>query len=149
MSTNRMSFKDCCEKYAENKQEQGIFFIGENEKLIRLRTLCPEACEAVDKLGIEEIRKMKYHKSNIRRKLTSLCGEAQEIKIKKELDRRIQKFTSYTIPQIKKILGEIYSDVNLNKKPMATDLNKWYRTRLTKKEGQDAYVIEGDKMIVC
>ena len=148
MSTNRMSFKDCCETYAENKQEQGIFFIGENEKLIRLKALCPEACEAVDKLGIEEIRKMKYHKSNIRRKLTSLCGEAQEIKIKKELDRRLQKFIPYTIPQIKKTLGEIYADVHLNKKPMATDLNKWYRTRLTKKDGQDAYVIEGDRMIV-
>ena len=31
---------------------------------------------------------------------------------------------------------------------MATDLNRWYRIRPTKKEGKGAYVIEGDAMVI-
>lgn len=63
-------------------------------------------------------------------------------------DRRLSKRQPYTVPELKKILGEVYSDVNLAKKPMATDLNRWYRIRPTKKKGKGAYVIEGDAMVM-
>lgn len=124
MSLTKLSFKDCCERYEAIRPQPGTYFFCENETLIRLKNLCPEACEAVDKLGIEEIRRMNYNRNNIRRKILPLMGEAQEIKIKRELDRRLQKFHPYTIPQIKKILGEVYADVNLKKAPLAKDLEK-------------------------
>lgn len=34
------------------------------------------------------------------------------------------KFEAYTIPTIRKALGEIYGDVGLDKRPVATDLNR-------------------------
>lgn len=124
MTTDRISFKDCCEKYAEIKPKPGTFSFLEDERLIRLRNLCPEACDAVDRIGIEEIRKMKYHKQNIHRRLVGEDGRPQDLKIKRELDLRFNKFEAYSIPDIKKILGEIYTDVGLDKTPVATDLSR-------------------------
>lgn len=51
-------------------------------------------------------------------------NKVKTVKIKKELDSRLAKFQPYTVPEIKKVLGEIYEDVNLEKKPVATDLNR-------------------------
>lgn len=124
MTIERMSFKDCCEKYEAIKPKPGTYQFHEDERLVRLRNLCPEACAAVDKFGIDEIRKMKYHKQNIHRKLVSADGRPQDLKVKLELDRRFNKFEAYSIPTIKQVLGEIYADVGLDKRPVATDLNR-------------------------
>lgn len=148
MSIETISFKDCCEQYAEIKSMQGIFVFHEDERLVRLRNLNPEACDAVDKLGIDEVRRMKFHRQNIHRQLVKESTLPQKVKIKRELDRRLNKFEAYTIPTIRKTLGEIYGDVGLGKTPKATDLSEFYRLRKTKKEGHDAYVIEGDAFII-
>ena len=124
MTTEKISFKDCCEEYDSIKSQQGIYVFNEDERLVRLRNLCPEACLAVDKLGIDEVRRMKFHKQNIHRKLISVSGVQQDVKIKRELDHRLNKFEAYSIPTIKKILREVYSDVGLDKKPVATDLKR-------------------------
>ena len=76
--------------------------------------------------------------------MVSLWGVHQDVKIKLELDKRLSKWQPYTIPEIKRVLAEVYADVNLQKSPVATDLNRWYRIRPTKKEGKNAYIIEGD-----
>jgi hypothetical protein len=123
MTVERISFRDCCEKYAAIKPQPGTYSLFEDERLVRLKNLCPEACAAVDTLGIETVRKMKYHKQNIQRKLVSSSGLAQDVKIKQQLDLRLNKFEAYSIPTIKKVLGEVYVDVGLAKKPVATDLN--------------------------
>ncbi len=86
MVTPKMTFKACCEKYAELKPKPGTFSFAENEQLIHLRYLCPEACDAVDKIGIETIRVMKFQKTNVLRKVASICDDAQGLKIKSELD---------------------------------------------------------------
>ena len=96
----------------------------DDEQFVRLRNLNPEACIAVDKLGIEEIRRMKYHRSNIHKKVLATSGVAQDVKIKREIDRRLHKYVAYTIPEIKKTLAEIYSAVGLDKTPKATDLDR-------------------------
>lgn len=124
MTVERISFRDCCEKYAAIKPMPGTFSLFEDERLVRLKNLCPEACAAVDQIGIEEVRKMKYHKQNIHRKLVGSDGRPQDLKIKLELDRRFNKYEAYSIPDIKKALGEIYTDVGLDKRPVATDLNR-------------------------
>ena len=148
MSIETISFKDCCEQYAEIKSKQGIFVFHEDERLVRLRNLNHDACDAVDKLGIDEVRRMKFHRQNIHRQLVKESTLPQKVKIKRELDRRFNKFEAYTIPTIRKALGEIYGDVGLGKTPKATDLSEFYRVRKTKKEGHDAYVIEGDAFII-
>lgn len=124
MATPKMSFKACSEKYAELKPQPGKFSFTENEQLIHLRNLCPEACDAVDKLGIETIRGMKFQKTNVLRKLASICDDAQGLKIKRELDRRLSKYQAYTVGDIRKVLGEVYQDCGFNKKPVATDLDR-------------------------
>ena len=37
-----------------------IYVFNEDEHLVRLRNLNPEACNTVDLLGIDEVRRMKY-----------------------------------------------------------------------------------------
>ena len=147
MATPKISFKDCCEKYAELQPLPGTFSFSENEQLTRLRYLCPEACNAVEKLGIDKIREMKFQKTNVLRKMASICDDAQGLKIKRELDRRLAKFQAYTVGEIRKVLGEVYQDCEYKKKPVATDLDRWYRFRATKKEGYNAFILEGDKVI--
>lgn len=122
MASEKIGFKECCEQYSQIKPKPGMFSFVEDERITRLRNLCPEACEAVDKLGIDEVRRMKYHKQNIHRKLVSICTEPQRDKIRKELSRRLKQFTPYTAPEVKKILGEIYHDVILERTPKATEL---------------------------
>lgn len=152
MTARQMSFKDCCEKYAELKDQQPEIVFKEDERLVRLRNLNPEACTAVDKLGIETIRRMKYHKSNIHKKVLATSGVAQDVKIKKEIDHRLHKYVAYTIPEIKKVLSDVYLTAGLEKAPRATDLERWYRIRRTSKrvydKVQDAIVIEGDAFVV-
>lgn len=147
MSCKRISFKDCCEQYSAIKSKPIVFSFDEDERLIRLRNSCPEACEAVDKLGIEEIRKEKYHKTNILRKMVRKCDSRQEVKIKEEIARRIKMFQTYTPQEIKRILGEIYSDVNLGKVPAISDL-KNYRVKRTKRNGQDVIILEGERIMM-
>lgn len=67
---------------------------------------------------------MKYHKANIHKKLVATSGEAQDIKIFNEVSRRLHKNQAYAIPDIKKVLKEIYDSVGLKKAPCATDLDK-------------------------
>ena len=124
MATPRIPFKDCCERYAELKPRPGTITFFEDEQLIRLRFLCPEACRAVDKLGIDTIREMKFQKTNVLRKMASICDDAQGLKIKRELDRRLAKFQAHTIGKIRMVLGEVYQDCGYNKKPVATDLER-------------------------
>ena len=57
-------------------------------------------------------------------------------------------FQAYSVPEIKRILGEIYSDVNLGKAPTTTDLERWYKTKRTKKDGQDVIIMEGERIII-
>lgn len=149
MSVPRLSFRDCCEKYAEIKPKPGTYSLTENEEVARLRALYPEACEAVDKIGIERIRVMGYRKANVLRIAAGTIGPAQAVKIKKELDRRLSKYQLYTLAEIKIVLGEIYEDVGLEKKPVATDLRRWYRLDENRKKGnKDAWMIEGDNFII-
>ena len=105
----------------------------------------------MDKLGIDEVRRMKYHKQNIHRKLVSICTEPQRDKIRKELSRRLKQFTPYTAHEVKKILGEIYYDVGLERTPKATELEDWlkerYLIRTVRRSGKDAYIIEGDRFM--
>lgn len=122
MSTESITFKDCCDRYSELKPKPGTFSFIQDERLIRLRNLCPEACEAVDKLGIEEVRRMKYHKQNIHRKLVGICTDPQREKIQRELAKRLKKFNPYTAAEVKQILGEIYTDVGLARTPKANEL---------------------------
>ena len=151
MAADKIGFKECCEQYSQIKPEPGTYSLVEDERLARLHHLCPEACEAVDKLGIDEIRRMKYHKQNIHRKLVSICTEPQSDKIRKELSRRLKQFTPYTASEVKKILGEIYYDVGLERTPKATELEDWlkdrYLVRTVRRGGKDAYIIEGNRFM--
>lgn len=124
LSLETISFKDCCERYFSIKSTQPEFVFSEDGRLSRLKFLCPEACNAVDTLGIDEIRRMKYHKANIHKKLVATSGKAQDVKIFDEVSRRLHKNEAYTIPDIKKVLKEIYDSVGLKKTPCATDLDK-------------------------
>lgn len=90
---------------------------------------------------------MKYHKQNIHKRLVTEDGNRQEYKIKKELDKRLHKFEAYSIPEIRRVLDEVYTLVGLDKKPVATNLSRCYRIRRIRKKGQDAIVIEGDAMM--
>ena len=124
MSITSINYRDCCEKYNSIKDEQSILSFKEDERLVHLRNICPKACEAVDKLGILEIRRMNYHQSNIHKKLLSTSGIAQDVLIKDELDKRLHKYEPYTIPKIKQILAETYEIAHLKKASRATDLEK-------------------------
>ncbi len=124
LALSTIKYSECCELYHSIKEKQSGFVFKEDEQLVRLRNIHPGACEAVDKLGIREVRRMKYHKSNIHKKLLSMSRTAQDIKIHNEISRRFQKHTAYPIPRIKQVLAEIYNTVGLAKSPRATDLER-------------------------
>ena len=122
LATNKTSFRDVCEQYASIKAEQPPIVFVEDERLQILRNMCAEACQAVDKLGIDAIRELKYHRSNIRKRMVKISGKKQDVKIKSELDCRLQKYEAYPTAKIREILADVYELVGLKKVARATDL---------------------------
>ena len=108
--------------------------------------------EAIKQLGFEEIRNLKFVATNIKRKLVKEDDStSQSIKILKSLrlNSSIRKGDFIESSKLKVILTKIYSDIDTDKAPKATDILTYYEAKRTKKniEGKtkDGFIIIREK----
>lgn len=106
--------------------------------------------QAYNTLGAEEVRRLKYHQSNIKREIIKRGPEKYAIKITQML--KLPRFESIPKSRIKEKIQAVYDDLGLNVKAKSTDLNKWYNTQeiLKQEDGKNIACMKiiGDKLFV-
>ena len=80
--------------------------------------------EAINKLGFDMIKELRYNQKEIKNTLLNLNGGSVEYKVTKALNLKAGAF--YTSKDLKEQLNRVYSDLNLNIKGKATDITKYY-----------------------
>lgn len=115
-------FKDVFEEYVTLKQNHSMFDFAACFRMERIEHDKPLVKEAYDKLGAETVRKMNYRVGNIRRALIVKSKEAEDVKIVKLVNAKIQRQIPVPAKKVKEVLQEIYNDLGIESKAKATDL---------------------------
>lgn len=121
------NFLDRCkalEKAVDENVGKKITELSEYWSLIRIY---PFMQEAIEILGLEEIRRLKYVQKKIKAAVL-LAKNKDDIErgIKEALEAKIVDGKSYKKAKIKEILQGIYNDLKLDRKAKAKDIETWY-----------------------
>lgn len=84
--------------------------------------------EAINKLGFDGIKDLKYNQKAIKAALLNLSGLSVEHKVIKALKYKTGEFIASK--EIKSDLNNVYSDLNINAKCKATDIDKYYDVKV-------------------
>lgn len=135
----RMSFKDKCIMY--NELIQTTFSIMPN--------FDKEVIDAVNIIGIEQLQELEFNKKNVIRMLLSRTSLSDDMKILKALT--IIKGNFYKSGDLKEMFRGIYNDLDLNKTPKGSDIEKYFEVKKTTKwvngKSESGYVIICQKVI--
>lgn len=137
LGKEKVKFKDMFERYCVLMESDSH---AESLEVMDIENRKPLIKQAYHTLGAEEVRRLKYHQSNIKREIIKRGPEKFAIKIMKIL--KLQKFTPIPKKQIKERIQQVYNELGLNVKAKATDLNKWYNTHEVARQ-------ESGKNIAC
>lgn len=99
----------------------------------------PYILKAIEVLGFEGIKEMKYHTSNIQIKLTASMNTSEEFKIYKALNDKlnIKIGEFYSNKQLKDAFVTIYKELN-KKGAKASEIDKYYEVKPSKRrDGKD------------
>ncbi|WP_101689421.1 DEAD/DEAH box helicase family protein [Dysgonomonas massiliensis] len=157
----KISFKDLFEEYVLLKEEQlNPFHFGNiDDRRSLIEEERPLIKQAYDKLGVEEVRKLKYNNTNIKREIYKRQADiSTDRKIIKFLDvLGIRVGVTKSASDIKLKLQDVYNALdivdynNKIKKAKATDLDNWFEIDKTtpKINGKttDCYTIVRSKII--
>ena len=112
----RSKFEDLFERYCEIRdKEPEICFTPSIERQM-IETKNPLVREAYERIGAAEVRRMKYHQSNIKRRLIAES-------------RALKKQTWIPSAKVKAELQKIYDSLGIKKTAKATDIEEWYEVR--------------------
>lgn len=108
--------------------------------------------EAIEKLGFDEIKKLKYNQTTIKRKLLTYIDNNLETKIYKMLkvntDITSGNFIASSV--LKKRFKNIYEVLNISKIPKASELEKFFYCKRVKKwidnKSVDGYILLNPKL---
>ena len=147
----RTTFKEAIQEYDEIMKRNNTFsfILNDGERLSLLKTKYPFINDAYRVLGMEEIERMNYHVSNIKRALiVSQPKTENKVKIAKLL-KTVTGFTEgnfVTGKQIKDVLGSIYETLCIDLKPSIEDFKEYVelKEKVKKIDGKSVrgYVIQ-------
>ena len=80
--------------------------------------------EAYEKIGADEVRKMKYHQSNIKRRLIAESQKNFAVKVVEMLDIALKKQTWIPSAKVKSELQKIYDSLGIKRTAKATDIDE-------------------------
>ena len=129
MAKYKLPFKALFDLYCQIKKEQPMYSIAPDYRLELIEARNPLIKEAYDKLGQDEVQKMKYHQSNIRRKLITLSNDTSDYKIVKLVNEVFSPQAPILVSKVKTELQRIYDSLGVKKTAKATDLKSWYEIK--------------------
>jgi hypothetical protein len=147
LGKDKVKFRDIFERYCTLMEDE---ILTESLEIMDIENRKPLVKQAYDTLGVEEVRRLKYHQSTIKREIIKRGPEKYAIKITQML--KLPRFESIPKNRIKKKIQAVYDDLGLNVKAKSTDLNKWYNTQETLKQEDGKNIacmkIIGDKLLI-
>ena len=108
-----------------------------------LKLACPSLFEYIDVLGIEDVKSLSFQESKIKKKFMSVVG-AKELESNRSGVRDIlnlKKGQWYSLKLIKEKLTQTYSKLDYKCKAFASDIDKFYATKRSVREGIEGVVI--------
>lgn len=160
-SKAKISFKDLFEEYILLREiESHPFHFGNiDDRRSLIEKERPLIKKAYDKLGVEKVRELKYHNTNIKREIYKRQSDiSADRKIIKALsDVGIKVGEERSVKKIRLNLQDIYKTLNIIdsrgeiKKAKATDLDNWFEIKKTtpkiNNKTTDCYTIIREKII--
>lgn len=129
MTKEKIPFKVLFETYCQLKESEPQYTLNSNFQIEDIENRNPLIKKAYEILGADEVRRMKYHQSNIKRQLIAKSDNKVVYKIVLLVDKAIPIYEYKTLKYIKETLQSIYDELGLTKKAKATDLDEWFATK--------------------
>lgn len=142
---NLHRFYDCCDKFSSsNKAKVSLKEAFETyvrliqsfesdqtrENIILIEKRKPLVKQAYEILGVEKVRYFKYNHTSIKREIAKKLEDINLGEIKQQVINKIGYDEEVKISLTKKILKEIYADLNINKKVTTSILNDLFPNRV-------------------
>ena len=120
----KISFKDMFDEYCRLKKAEQMYSFGKNFQIEDIENRNPLIKDAYEILGADEVIRMKYHQSNIKRRLIAKEDRKIAYKIVQMIETTIPYYECQPLKQIKMILQDIYDELGLTKRAKSTDLEE-------------------------
>lgn len=110
--------------------------------------------EAINNLGFDGIKDLKYMSANIKTKLIVLSDRGLENKILRILETKLNLDYEdfYSSVRLKQIFADIYKELDIIKNPKATDIRKYYKCEeksvRQNKEVVKGFIIYNEKLLL-
>ena len=128
----RISFQELFVRYCELKENELPYQIGMLSREIALiEKNKPLIKHAYSKLGPAEVERLNYNQTNIKRELSKRLDISLTAKIITLINSEIPHQKAVPNSEVKKILQDIYNELDLNRRAKATDLSQWYTVKQT------------------
>ena len=108
------------------------FIIGEFDSLV---------IDAVDKLGVEELQRLNFHKGDIKKALLGLTNLSDDIKVFKCLNFSTGEFIATA--KLKQMFKDIYSKLGINKTAKGSDILYYYEAKESSSRDLNGKKIKG------
>ncbi len=128
LSQVKIGFKDLFDLYCHIKEGQPMLSMPDY-RLGLIESRNDLVKRAYDILGAEEVRRMNYHQSNIRRELISRSGKGQDYKVVEMINAKYASYPTKPVREWKETLQGIYNSVGMERTAKATDLKQWYEVK--------------------
>lgn len=122
--SQRAKFQDLFERYCEIRDNEPQICFNPSAERILIETKNPLVREAYEKIGADEVRKMKYHQSNIRRRLIAESQRNFAVKVVEMLDLALKKQTWIPSANVKSELQKIYDSLGIKRTAKTTDIDE-------------------------
>ena len=110
-------------------EERGVCFGNQKERIELIEKQRPYIKDAYEVLGVEEVKRLKYNVTNIKRRLVASSPISQEMKVLKLIGKQIVNGVPIERSKVKEIVQNAYNDLGISKTAKATDINKWFETK--------------------
>ena len=139
----RAKFKDLFERYSEIRDKEPQICFSPNTERVLIEAKNPLVREAYEKIGADEVRRMRYHQSNIKRRLIAESQKNFAVKVVEMLDLALMKQTWIPSSKVKSELQRIYDSLGIKKTAKATDIDEWYEVQRGSRyiDGKNTYCV--------
>mgnify|MGYP004700965039 CR=1 FL=1 len=126
----KIKFKDAFEEYVTLKTQSDIYHLPnkiDEERIHLLESTYDFVQDAFNLLGVEEIRRLKYNVTGIKRCLIAKSDISYQNKIAQILSKEgIRETIFISLADCKEKLQNAYNAVKINKTAKATDIEKYF-----------------------
>lgn len=111
-----------------------------------IKLACPNIVEYVDELGIETLKACSFQESRLKQRFLESVGVSKVSTNKKKVRSllKLKQGEWYSLKHCKESLAKAYIDIGITTKAFASDLDKFYVIKRSRRSGVEGYNILGN-----